>query len=143
MTPLSYAYKEELEIHAMTDFNNKNNRFVWCDIPVDDLDRACAFYEGVMGIGCYRESFGDIQFAVLDHHDGNGGCLVPRRPGQGGSGPLVYLNVDGRIREAVQQVAALGGKVMQDVHAIGPHGCRALIEDSEGNAMALHSTVDE
>ena len=126
----------------MTDFNSEKNRFVWCDIPVDDLDRAIAFYEGVMGISCHRESFGDIAFAVLDHHDGNGGCLVPRREGQGRSGILIYLNVDGRIRDAVKRVAELGGKVTQDVHAIGPHGCRALIEDSEGNAMALHSTSD-
>lgn len=55
---------------------------------------------------------------------------------------LVYHNVDGRIRDAVVKVEELGGKVVQDVHAIGPHGCRALIEDSEENPMALHSTVD-
>ncbi|MHA7813394.1 MAG: VOC family protein [Phycisphaerales bacterium] len=130
----------------MSDLNTKHNRFVWCDIFVDDLDRACAFYEGVCNIACQRESFGDIQFAVLEHAEGNGGCLVPRQPGQSDSrwgGALVYHNVDGRIRDAVEKVEALGGKVVQDVHAIGPHGCRALIEDSEGNPMALHSTVDQ
>lgn len=126
----------------MSDINSEKNRFVWCDIPVDDLDRACAFYEGVMGIKCHRETFGEIAFAVLEHQDGNGGCLVPRHPGQGTSGALVYLNVDGRIGDAVKKVGELGGEVTQDVHSIGPHGCRALIRDSEGNAMALHSTGD-
>lgn len=129
----------------MSDLNSKHNRVVWCDIFVDDLDRACAFYEGVCGITCTKESFEGYAFAVLEHKEGNGGCLVPRQPGQArpsGNGVMIYLNVDGRIRDAVQQVAALGGKVVQDVHAIGPHGCRALIEDSEGNAMALHSTID-
>ena len=126
----------------MSDMNSTHNRFVWCDIPVDDLDRAIGFYEGVMGISCHRESFGEFNFAVLDHDQGNGGCLVPRREGQGRSGALVYLNVDGRIRDAVAKVKELGGKVVEDVHAIGPHGCRALIEDSEGNAMALHSNSD-
>jgi predicted enzyme related to lactoylglutathione lyase len=33
----------------MSDINTKHNRFVWCDIHVDDLDRACAIYEGVIG----------------------------------------------------------------------------------------------
>lgn len=129
----------------MSDFNSKHNRIVWCDIPVDDLDRAIAFYEGVMGISCTRDSFDGFEFAVLDHHEGNGGCLVPRQPGQArptGSGVMIYLNVDGRIRDAFTKASELGGKVVQDVHAIGPHGCRALIEDSEGNAMALHSSVD-
>ncbi|MCA9304244.1 MAG: VOC family protein [Phycisphaerales bacterium] len=127
----------------MTDFNSEKNRFVWMDIPVADLDRACAFYEGVMGIKCHHESFSGFDFAVLEHHDGNGGCLIPKPDGiVGQGGPLVYLNVDGRIRDAAARVTQLGGKVVQDIHAIGPHGFRALIEDSEGNAFALHSNTD-
>ena len=93
----------------MSDLNSKHNRIVWCDIFVDDLDRACAFYEGVCNITCQRETFGDIQFAVLEHTEGNGGCLVPRQPGQSDSrwgGVLVYHNVDGRIRDAVEKVEA-------------------------------------
>jgi predicted enzyme related to lactoylglutathione lyase len=129
----------------MSDLNSKHNRIVWCDIYVDDLDRACAFYEGVMGIRCPQDTFGDFRFAVMDHDQGNGGCLVPRQPGQAKpewGGVMIYLNVDGRIRDAMAKVTELGGKVVQDVHAIGSHGCRALIEDSEGNPMALHSTTD-
>jgi predicted enzyme related to lactoylglutathione lyase len=129
----------------MSDLNSKHNRVVWCDIFVDDLDRACVFYEGVCSIKCQQEAFGDIKFAVLEHTDGNGGCLVPRQPGQSESrwgGVMIYLNVDGRIRDAAAKVSELGGKVVQDVHAIGPHGFRALIEDSEGNPMALHSNTD-
>jgi predicted enzyme related to lactoylglutathione lyase len=49
------------------------------------------------------------------------------------------MNVDGRIRDAVAQVEKLGGKVVEPVHPIGPHGCRAVILDSEGNRIALHS----
>jgi predicted enzyme related to lactoylglutathione lyase len=49
---------------------------------------------------------------------------------------------DGRIRDAVAQVERHGGKVMQAVHTIGPHGCRAIVLDSEGNRIALHSTRD-
>ena len=49
----------------MSDFNSEKNRFVWMDIPVDALDRACVFYEGVLGVSCHRESMGEIEFAVL------------------------------------------------------------------------------
>lgn len=129
----------------MSDYNSENNRVVWMDIYVDDLDRACKFYEGVLAISCTRESFGEIDFAVLEHKDGNGGCLVPRPKGQQKPdwyGVMVYLNAEGRIRDAVAQVEKLGGKVSLDVHPIGPHGFRALIEDSEGNPMALHSKTD-
>ncbi len=128
----------------MSDYNSEKNRFVWVDIQVNDLDRACAFYAGVLGCGVTKESFDGLAFAILDHEDGNGGCLVPRAEGGKpvGNGITVYLNVDGRIKEACKLVEELGGKVTMAAHAIGPHGFRALIEDSEGNAFALHSNTD-
>jgi predicted enzyme related to lactoylglutathione lyase len=127
----------------VSDFNSKHNRLVWFDIPVADLDRSRAFYQAVLGIAVHREKFGDYEFCVLDHQDGNGGCLV-KAPGHvtASGGVLCYLNVDGRIRDAVAHVGALGGKVVEPVHAIGPHGFRALVLDSEGNRIALHSTSD-
>jgi predicted enzyme related to lactoylglutathione lyase len=54
-------------------------------------------------------------------------------------GPLVYLSVDGRLDAAEQSVTAAKGKVLRPKHPIGPHGFRAIIEDSEGNRIALHS----
>ena len=127
----------------MADFNSQHNRAVWFDIPVADLDRARAFYAAVLGVKVHKEKFDATEFCVLDHRDGNGGCLV-REPGAitSSGGILVYMNVDGRIRDAVAQVERHGGKVMQAVHAIGPHGCRAIVQDSEGNRIALHSTRD-
>jgi uncharacterized protein len=35
-----------------------------------------------------------------------------------------------------------GGSVIQDTHPIGPHGFRAVVLDSEGNRIALHSETD-
>ena len=58
------------------------------------------------------------------------------------AGTLCYLNVDGRIRDAVAQVASRGGKVMEPTHPIGPHGFRAVVLDGEGNRIALHSRTD-
>lgn len=127
----------------MGDLNSVHNRVVWVDIPVADLDRAAAFYAAVLAIKVHREKFGDFSFCVLDHKDGNGGCLIPKPDGINSTGGiLVYMNVDGRIRDAVAKVESLGGKVVKGIESIGPHGFRALILDSEGNRLALHSTTD-
>lgn len=127
----------------MSDFNSTHNRAVWFDIPVADLDRAAAFYRGVLGIAVDKAQFDEFTFCVLQHENGNGGCLI-LKPGEVASnaGILVYMNVDGRMREAVGRVGALGGKVLEPMHAIGPHGFRAVVLDSEGNRIALHSATD-
>ncbi|USD36055.1 MULTISPECIES: VOC family protein [Ferrimonas] len=124
----------------MSEFNNTYNRAVWFDIPVADLDRAAAFYSRVMNVGVSFEEQDGFRFAVLAHEFGNGGCLVVdevRISSQ--QGPLLYLNVDGRLGEALDEVTAMGGTVLEGAHQIGPHGYRALILDSEGNRLALHS----
>jgi hypothetical protein len=89
-----------------------------------------------------KEQFDKFSFCVIEHDQGNGGCLVLEPQGVVKGGILVYMNVDGRIRDAVAQVKPHGGKVLQDTHAIGPHGFRAIVEDSEGNRIALHSESD-
>jgi hypothetical protein len=120
-----------------------SHRFVWVDLPVLDLERAIAFYGAVLAIKVTREGGGGITFAVLEHGGSDvAGCLVPAGDDNAPSarGPLVYLNVDGRIADAERAVTAHGGRVLQAMHAIGPHGWRALVIDSEGNRVALHSS---
>jgi predicted enzyme related to lactoylglutathione lyase len=126
----------------MGDFNSKYNRAVWFDIPVADLDRAAAFYMAILSVGVSKETYGDFSFCVIDHHDGNGGCLVQDEAEIGAGGVLIYLNVDGRIRDAVSKVVPYGGSITKPIHSIGPHGFRAVILDSEGNRVALHSNSD-
>jgi len=127
----------------MSDLNAAQNRVVWFDIPVADLERAAAFYRGVLGITVHVEKTPGFSFGVLEHDQGNGGCLVPKQGEISSSaGVLVYLNANGRLREAVRQVEALGGKVVEPVHPLGPHGFRAIVIDSEGNRVALHAATD-
>lgn len=126
----------------MSNLNSLQNRVVWVDIPVADLDRAQKFYAAVLGIPVHKEQFGDVSFCVLDHEGGSGGCLIVNAAEVSDKGALVYLNVDKRIQEAVAKVQANGGSVIMPVHPIGPHGFRAIVIDSEGNRVALHSTVD-
>ncbi|MCH8828424.1 MAG: VOC family protein [Planctomycetes bacterium] len=127
----------------MSDFNTQNNRAVWFDIPVAELDRACDFYAAVLDIKVSQEQFGDVRFGVLEHKDGNGGCLVPK-PDEVSSdhGILLYLNVDGRIQDAAAQVESHGGRIVEPTHSLGPHGFRSIVIDSEGNRIVLHSNSD-
>jgi len=119
------------------------HQFVWVDIPVKDLDRAIGFYSAVLGEKVSLESFPGFRFGLLPHADNNiSGCLVegPNNP-PSGAGPLVYLNAQGRLQAAVDAAVAHGGTVLEPPVQIGAHGHRAVILDSEGNRIALHSPV--
>jgi uncharacterized protein YndB with AHSA1/START domain/predicted enzyme related to lactoylglutathione lyase len=115
---------------------------VWFDIPALDIARASAFYSAVLGVAITSSSFPGGEIGVLPHGPGTvGGCLVAgagQLPG-GTGGVLIYLGCEGRLDEAVAAVAPHGGAVLVPKHAIGPHGFRAIIRDSEGNRVALHS----
>ena len=116
------------------------NTICWADIPVTNLERAIDFYTAVLGAPVTKQSDPGFEFGLLPHFDINAsGCLAvckDNQPSQ--TGPLVYLSVEGRLDDAVQ-AAEKGGKVLQPKHPIGPHGFRAVIVDSEGNRIALHS----
>lgn len=118
------------------------NQFVWVDLGVKDLDRAVQFYQQVLASKLTIETFEQFRFAVFPHQgNGVGGCLVPKADFKPlGDSTLIYLNVDGRINQACSKVSENGGKVLTQPHSIGPHGCRAIILDSEGNVIALHSS---
>jgi uncharacterized protein len=119
-----------------------NNTVCWVDIPVNDLDRAIKFYSAVLAAKVSKEEHGpEFTFGLLPHTENNvSGCLchMPDTP-PSEKGPLVYLKVEGRLDDAVAKVRENGGRVVIDKHPIGPYGHRAVIVDSEGNRIALHS----
>jgi predicted enzyme related to lactoylglutathione lyase len=122
-----------------------SHSFVWVDIPVHDLDRAIRFYSAVLDGPVTREGGPGFAFGVFSHgNDDVAGCLYTPDDDNAPCerGPLVYLNADGRLADAVRAVAGNGGRIVQAVHQIGPHGYRAIVLDSEGNRVALHSPTD-
>ena len=115
---------------------------VWIDIPVRDLDRAIRFYGEVLGQPVRREQFAGAALGVLTHEGGTaGGCLYASetdRPSD--HGPLLYFNCNGRLDQAIAAAQRSGGRVLEGKHAIAGHGHRAVVLDSEGNRIALHSS---
>jgi predicted enzyme related to lactoylglutathione lyase len=114
---------------------------VWSDIPVNDLDRAIKFYSAVLAAQIEKQSHGEINFGLLPHaHENVSGCLVVSDENKpSAEGPLVYLNCEGRLDDAIATVEKNGGKILKPKYQIGPYGFRAVILDSEGNRIALHS----
>jgi uncharacterized protein len=120
----------------------------WTDIPVTDLDRAIKFYSAILGKEVRKMSEAGFEYGLLPHEEQNAsGCLCVDGDSVGDknepseTGPLIYLSVEGRLYEAVEAARVNGGKVLQERQQIGPHGLRAIIVDSEGNRIALHSSA--
>ena len=113
----------------------------WFEIPTDDLDRAIAFYEMLLGQKMRVEVFGERIAMFPSSIKGVGGCLVQRdfqRPSDNGA--LVYLNCDSGLDAAIERLAASGtGKLVLGKREVpGGFGWIACVRDTEGNHVALH-----
>jgi predicted enzyme related to lactoylglutathione lyase len=114
----------------------------WFEIPAADMDRAVRFYEGVLATKLKRENFGGSDMAVFPHPDAQqtGGALVKREGSKPwAAGTVVYLDVGGDLDGAVARVQKAGGKVLVPRTEIGPDGAFAVIVDTEGNGVGLHT----
>lgn len=115
--------------------------FCWIDIPVVHLERAIAFYTALLDTTIEKISEHGFEFGLFPHTENDvAGCLClmeDRKPSQ--NGPLVYLNVEGRLDKAIEAAQKNGGEIIKPKEQIGPYGHRAVILDTEGNALALYS----
>ena len=125
----------------------KNNPVGWFEIYVQDMPRARAFYEAVFQgtltplTNPGAESFPGMEmWAFPSDMTAYGACgALVKMPGYpSGAGTLVYFSSQDCAIEAARAVAA-GGMVFRDKMSIGEHGFIALINDTEGNMIGLHS----
>ena len=118
-----------------------SNAINWFEIFVTDMPRAVAFYEGTLALALKQEAFDGLPMAVFPAADpAVAGALVkhPTR-GPSESGALVYLNVAGRLDAVLSRIAAHGGSVVMPKTDVGEPGFIALVRDTEGNVVGLHS----
>lgn len=121
---------------------NDQNPVNWFEIPVAELDRAKAFYEGIFGIEMPVHEMGPLTmawFPMSENGFGATGTLIKADsyvPSYHGS--MVYFSVED-IEAILEKVKDHGGKIVNPKMGIGEHGFVAHFEDSEGNRVAVHS----
>jgi len=124
---------------------NKNS-IGWFEVPVTDMERAMKFYETVLDIKMERHQMGPLDMAWFP--------MYPDAPNAGGSlvkhpdfykpsmdGVLIYFTAfSGDLNNELGRVEAAGGKIISPKKEISPeYGFMALVQDTEGNRIALHS----
>lgn len=120
-----------------------SNPVGWFEIYVQDMVRAKSFYESVFSTRLERlESPGIEMWAFPMQRVGAGaaGSLVKYEGyPSGGNSTLVYFSCVDCAVEA-KRAATHGGKIFKDKFSIGQYGFIALVTDTEGNMIGLHST---
>ncbi len=121
-----------------------NNPVAWFEIYVQDIDRAKRFYESVFQVTLQKlnEPFPGIElwaFPADKISYGVCGALVKMDGvSSGGNATLVYFHCDDCAIEE-SRVASSGGQVNRSKMSIGEYGYIALVQDTEGNMIGLHS----
>ena len=114
----------------------------WFEIYVQDMPRARSFYEQVFATKLEKLPSPDIEmwaFPMSLEQTGSGGSLV-KMPGvaSGANSTVVYFScADCAVEES--RVAPAGGEVHRPKMSIGQYGFIALVHDTEGNLIGLHS----
>ena len=117
----------------------------WFEIPVADFDRAKKFYETIFAYQMPESQMGPARMGFLLYdfqNGGRGGAIVhnPEFYSPSTNGTLVYLNSEPDLQPVLDRVEKAGGRITKLKSDIGQGlGYWALIEDSEGNRVALHS----
>jgi len=122
----------------------KGNPVAWFEIYVQDIGRAKRFYEAVFQVALQQlkapvPGMELWAFPADMKSYGTAGALV-RMDGipSGGTSTLVYFHCED-CAVAEGRVTAAGGQVHRPKTSIGEYGYIALVVDTEGNRIGLHS----
>ena len=120
----------------------ENNPIGWFEIYVQDMGRARAFYDAVFETRLERLEGADIEmwaFPMEPDRPGAPGALVKMEGfPSGGNSTIVYFTCSDCAVEA-RRASESGGKIFKDKFSIGQYGFIALVFDTEGNMIGLHS----
>lgn len=123
----------------------QQNAISWFEIPATNLERAQQFYETAFGVALIPLDLPNIRMRMFPTTDPNGvgGAIVDsggfHKP-SATDGPLIYLNANPDVQRVLDQVEKAGGKILVPKTEISPeYGFMAVIHDTEGNRIALHS----
>jgi uncharacterized protein len=119
----------------------KPNPIIWCEIYVQDMDRAKRFYEYVFEVKLEKLESPDLEmwaFPMTMDTVGASGALV-KMDGvkSGGGGTIAYFHCD-EVSVESERVINAGGQIHKPKWSIGQYGFIALVLDTEGNMIGLH-----
>ncbi|MFD2530876.1 VOC family protein [Gracilimonas halophila] len=121
------------------------NAINWFEIPATDIERAKKFYENIFSFEMHELDIGDgLRMALFPAESGTvGGTIIQNedwyKPSDS-KGPLLYLNANPDLQTVLDRLEAAGGTVNIPKRLITEeNGYMAVIIDSEGNRVALHS----
>jgi len=121
---------------------NTRNPVGWFEIYVQNMRRAKSFYEKTFKVKLAPLPSPIIKMlAFPGGPDGYGcpGALVKMKgKDSGGGGTLVYFSCADCAAESAR-AAKHGGEVFKEKFSIGEYGFIALVMDTEGNLIGLHS----
>lgn len=120
------------------------NLFNWVEIPVADMARAKAFYEALLATELPTFPLGGLTYALFPAVDfgGHGALVMGEGHRPSASGPLVYLDAEGRLDALAARLKILGAKVVLERTVLSRESGELLhFIDSEGNRIGLHSPV--
>lgn len=114
----------------------------WFEIYVEDMDRAKAFYEAVFGVELMQLEGTEFEmwaFPMEQEGYGASGALI-KLPGypSGANSTIVYFSCADCAIEA-ERASNAGGQIETAKKSIGQYGFMALVVDTEGNMIGLHS----
>lgn len=118
----------------------------WFEIPVNDMERAVGFYETVFGFSLTRQKVGELDMAWFPWKEdgvGSTGSLIyePETYKPSPDGIIIYFTAfSGDLDVELSKVEPAGGTILMPKMLITEEiGYMALLLDSEGNRIALHS----
>jgi predicted enzyme related to lactoylglutathione lyase len=122
--------------------NPNRNPVGWFEVYVQDMNRAKAFYESTFQLTLERLESPGIELWAFPFRPENPGCAgaLARMPGKdsGGGGTLIYFSCADCAVEASRALQN-GGRIHKEKMSIGQYGFIALVSDTEGNMIGLHS----
>jgi uncharacterized protein len=115
----------------------------WFEVYVDDMARAQAFYEKVFAVKLQALDSPVIKMLAFPMPGDLPGCTGALVKMQGmerpkGNSVIIYFSCEDCAVEA-RRAAENGGKIFKEKFSIGQHGFIALVHDTEGNMIGLHS----
>jgi uncharacterized protein len=128
-----------------TQMYKSHNPVVYFEIPVLDIERSTKFYVSVFNINFEKEVIDKNEMALFPFYDKKSGILGALAKGEiykpTKDGVVIYFKTE-NIDKTLKLVIENRGQILYPKTSNGDLGFVAEFEDSEGNRIALHQTLN-